>query len=386
MAAVFSAPVAATEADCPLCRCDRHVTLIDRPTVPVLMNRFYATRAEARAAPTGHLRIVRCDGCGFIFNSRFDPALVAYDVQYENDQAKSVRFSQYLDEMTARLLGTLGNRKARILEIGCGQGELLEALAAQGPNRIEAVGYDTAWRPRRLPPGLRIEADALDVGAMRETGAFDLVYARHVIEHVADPVALLRAMASLIGDSGRICIETPALEWILANGQMQDFFYEHCNYFTAASLADACGRAGLGPVRVETVFGGQYLWAETGASAIERRPAPMVDRPAMDRDFFVHWRQRLTALSQPIIVWGAGAKGVTFAAETDPTAELLACLVDVNPLKQGKFTPRSGHAVVAPEVAVRLGAATIVVMNPNYHAEIAGLAGAAGLRARLLPC
>src|ERR1700735_1487304 len=231
---------------CPLCRSRQCVELIDRPDVPVLLNRSYPTRSAARAAPCGHLRVVFCTGCGFAFNSRFDPALVVYDGQYENNQAGSAYFVQHLAEVRGRLLRMLGGANARVLEIGCGQGEMIESLAELGAGRIEAIGCDTAWRPRQLRPGLRIDSAKFDAAAMRETGAFDLVYSRPVIEHADDPVALLRAMASVLGGSGCVCIETPALEWILANNQRQDFFYEHCNYFTAPSLIEACRRGGLG--------------------------------------------------------------------------------------------------------------------------------------------
>jgi SAM-dependent methyltransferase len=378
----------AAEPACPLCRSRQCVVLIDRPHVPVLLNRFYPTRSAARAAPCGHLRVVRCTGCGFAFNSRFDPALAVYDDRYENNQAGSACFTRHLAEVRERLFGILGGAHARVLEIGCGQGEMIESLAVQGAGRVEAIGCDTAWRPRRLPPGLRIEAAEFDAAAMRATGGFDLVYSRHVIEHVDDPVALLRAMASVLGDAGRVCIETPDLAWTLANNQWQDFFYEHCNYFTAAGLAETCRRAGLAATRVEPLFGGQYLWAEARIARSTWPAGPIPPVPDAADDFFARWRAWLMARPGPggVAVWGAGAKGVSFAVETDPAAELIAGLIDINPNKQDQFIPRSGHRVFGPDAASKLGIDEIVVMNPNYHDEIARMVADCGLTARLLMC
>ena len=373
------------ERHCPLCGSRHSAVLLSRRDVPVLSNRLYPTRDAARAAPTGRLRIVTCSTCGFSFNACFDPTLVVYDADYENDQARSACFSRHLDDIRGRLLRLVESRQSQILEIGCGQGAFLEAIVAQGAGRIEAAGYDTAWRRRPLPKGLHIEATFFDAAADGDTG-FDLVLARHVIEHVAEPVAFLRAMAAALGPSGRICIETPDFEWSLATSQMQDFHYEHCNYFTAASLAEAFRQAGLAATNIETVFGGQYLWAEAGVSAASVRPDLNAAGAELDAGFFTRWQRSLAAMAGPVAIWGAGAKGVTFAAEADPAAELLTCLIDVNPNKQGKFVPRTGHPVVAPEVAARLGIATILVMNPNYRYEIAQHAGAAGLRAELRPC
>ena len=233
---------------------------------------------------------------------------------------------------------------------------------------------------------MRVERAAFDA-ASPGTG-FDLIYARHVIEHVATPVALLRAMAQALAPGGRVCLEVPSLDWILAQGQMQDFFYEHCNYFPAASLAAACAEAGLGLSRVEAQFGGQYLWAEAEAGLASGPADPVPAPPFLDTAFFPLWQQRIDALREIglVALWGAAAKGVTFATAADPGATRIACLIDINPLKQARFVPCSGHKVLAPHEAAVLGVRSIVVMNPNYHDEIATMAETAGLQAQLLAC
>ena len=368
---------------CPLCRSDCGIPLLRREAVPTISNRLYESRAAARAAPVGELDLVACAACGFTYNRRFDPALAAYDDGYENDQAGSPGFADYLEDVRDRLLA---GRADWVLEIGCGQGWLLESLVERGAGRRAAIGYDAAWRPRPLPPRMRIERAAFDMAVPGE--GFDLIYARHVIEHVATPVTLLRAMAGALAPGGRVCLEVPSLDWILAQGQMQDFFYEHCNYFTAASLAATCTEAGLGLSRVEARFGGQYLWAEAEARSAPGRADPVLLPPVLDTAFFLRWQQRLDGLREagPVALWGAAAKGVTFAAAADPEATRIACLIDINPLKQARYIPCSGHKVLAPDGAAALGVRSIIVMNPNYREEIAAMAETAGLHAQLLAC
>ena len=384
--ASFSTEAAADKLPCPICGTRQSEMLFERNGVPVLLNRLYPSRAAARAAPLGRLQIAVCTGCGFTFNRCFDPSLVVYAAGYDNDQTGSPCFAAHLDRIRDRLLGLLAERAARVLEIGCGQAGFLESLVARSAVPIEAVGWDPAWQPRALPPALLVAARTF--GADRPAGpAFDLVYARHVIEHVAAPVALLAAMAGVLAPAGRVCVEVPALEWILAQDQREDFFYEHCNYFSASSLADAFRRAGLRAVQIGTVFGGQYLWAEAALEGATQEIAHAPIRPRSEAGSFQASRRRLAALREagPVMLWGAGAKGVSFAHEVDPTAELLAGLIDINPNKQRRFTPGSGHQVLSPEAAARLGIATILVMNPIYAEEIAVQAASAGLRARLAP-
>jgi hypothetical protein len=80
-----------------------------------------------------------------------------------------------------------------------------------------------------------------------------------------------------------------------------------------------------------------------------------------------------------LALWGAGAKGATLAALADPDGALVDCLIDINPRKQGGFTAVTGHPVVAPEAAAARGVRAVVLMNPNYRAEIVSMIAGAQL-------
>ncbi len=71
-----------------------------------------------------------------------------------------------------------------------------------------------------------------------------------------------------------------------------------------------------------------------------------------------------------VAVWGAGAKGVTFAGLVDPQESQVDCVVDINPRKQGRFLPGTGHPIVPPAALRELGVKTVLVLNPNYVPEI----------------
>src|SRR5262249_45343438 len=92
----------------------------------------------------------------------------------------------------------------------------------------------------------------------------DFVVCRHVIEHVQDPISLLRSVRSALRSSlrARVFFETPCVECILSNKVIWDFFYEHCSLFSASSLTYAFEKSGFSVERVARVFGEQYLWLE----------------------------------------------------------------------------------------------------------------------------
>src|SRR5207237_175358 len=66
----------------------------------------------------------------------------------------------------------------------------------------------------------------------------DAVVCRHVIEHVADPAALVGSVRGALQHvaRARVYFETPCVEWILRKQVVWDFFYEHCSLFSPNSF------------------------------------------------------------------------------------------------------------------------------------------------------
>ena len=171
------------------------------------------------------------------------------------------------------------------------------------------------------------------------------------------------------------------MEWILENRVLWDFFYEHCSYFTAPSLSTAVELSGFRVESVQTIFGGQYLWLEASVAPQGRSPSSSPaeilalarEFGAMETELKKNWERRIGELKGRIALWGAGAKGVTFANLIDRDCQTLACVVDLNPQKQGHYLPGTGHPIVSYRALPEYGVSTAILMNPNYYAESLGL-------------
>lgn len=365
---------------CPLCGGTRLHPILERRNVPVFQNALYASQEAAIAAPVGHLLLCICDACGFVFNATFDPEKVAYDGSYENDQGYSTAFVRHLEEVAERVLAGV-KEGALVLEVGCGQGHFLERLLRGRP--LRGIGFDPAFRGMG-PAGVRIEAKRFDRSVAESLGeAIGGVVSRHVIEHIAEPVSFLKAIAAAIPDGTRLFLETPCVQWIFRGEVLQDVFYEHCNYFTADTLRFAMEQAGFTEISVEALFGEQYLLA-SGKRGGEGG-GTMMKGGTMEEAlrYGAATQQKLSALQaafeeEPTALWGAGAKGVTFAGLVDPSATTIPALIDVNPRKQGHFVPVTGHPILSPAEAAQKGIRKILVMNPNYREEIAASIRAQG--------
>ena len=130
---------------------------------------------------------------------------------------------------------------ARILEIGCGTGHNLPMLGQFGT--VEAIEIDPAARAIASERLGRPAGDApLPTLPGIERGAYDLVAVLDVIEHIADDVAALRAIADTLKPGGRILATVPAHPWMWS---AHDVVNHHHRRYTKASFRKAVAAAGL---------------------------------------------------------------------------------------------------------------------------------------------
>jgi SAM-dependent methyltransferase len=97
---------------------------------------------------------------------------------------------------------------ARILDVGCGQGPALEYFTRKGffPVGVTQSDEDIEACKRQGFTVARMEQSFLDF----EPETFDLVWARHVVEHSIFPLFTLDGFQRVIRDGGYLYLEVPA--------------------------------------------------------------------------------------------------------------------------------------------------------------------------------
>ena len=212
---------------------------------------------------------------------------------------------------------------------------------------------------------------------------------RHVLEHVHKPIRFLSALNAAIGQA-TLFVEVPNLDWIFHHHAFWDFCYEHCNYFTLASLRAALSLASFDVLEQQRSFGDQYLWSicRPGASA----PGVMFDDNtgvhralayAQTEASRFREAEQLAKQKNGIVLWGMSTKGVILSNLM--SRDLLRGGVDMNAAKQGRFAPVSGLEIHGPRWLHNPDAgSTILIMNPNYKTEIANILQSAAIKAELI--
>jgi len=375
---------------CPVCGSSDTSAFVHRSFVPVHQDLVLASAAEARSFGRGQLTMYACGDCGFAFNAAFDLSLMSYGACYDNTQTCSPGFDQYLNNLVRYLVEERDVRNCTVVEVGCGKGEFIRRLVRYPGANVTGHGFDPTYVGPDVEYGGRLRFEKRFYDEHASSLPADVVICRHVIEHVPEPLQLLNGVRRAVErrPNALVCFETPCLEWILRDAVFWDLFYEHCSLFTSASLTTAFELSGLEVLGVRYVFGGQYLWLEGRPASGPRRAhknrgdvIKLARRfSALEGRLRAQWRAPISrALGAPesdgadgrrIAVWGAGAKGVTFVNLVDPDSRQIHCLVDVNPNKQQKYVPGTGHPIIAPAMIGDEGIEAVIVLNPNYVKEI----------------
>jgi SAM-dependent methyltransferase len=215
----------------------------------------------------------RCATCGHFF------AVTDIDVDYRGDYVDAT-YADSVEATYERIMALPPERSdntqrvariaaalepATVLDVGSGLGVF--------PARMKEAG----WTVTALDPDPRaaafardhigVTAVAADFFTAESLGRFALVTFNKVLEHVADPVAMLARAHEHLDAGGSVYVELPDGEAAQDDPDgfgREEFFIEHLHVFSFTSLSVLADRAGFRARRIERLRepSGKYtLWA-----------------------------------------------------------------------------------------------------------------------------
>lgn len=210
-------------------------------------------------------------------------------------------FEQWTCSRTHSRLVKVGLKEGRLLEVGVGHGALLNYMSRRG---FSVEGCDMAEAicahiERNL--GHKMHRGSLQSIPGRQD--FDVLVMNHVLEHVSDPIDLLRAARRLLKRNGVLHIALPNIDsWEARVPGWTGYQPYHLVYFNRVSLKRALKESGLSPVSVATYepFSG---WFNTVVhSAFGRRNKTPVAASSR-RPVFVELPYRAISLLAGAVSW-----------------------------------------------------------------------------------
>jgi 2-polyprenyl-3-methyl-5-hydroxy-6-metoxy-1,4-benzoquinol methylase len=244
-------PISALETtDCPLCGSNRTTLVVAAPD-------------RDAPPPQPCFTVVRCRECDLCYtNPRPTPAEIAqfYYDDYAPHQAPAIQpknknshgnwrqriFRKKQPNWERGEIDPVGQR--RLLDFGCGAGVFLQRMHNRG---WQAVGLDLSAKVVQYVRD-ELKLPAL-VGSLPNPilppGSFDLVTLWHALEHVHQPLDILREVYNLLAPGGKVLVAVPNIDsapfhWFGSAWYGLDL-PRHLTHFTPATLRKILDRAGF---------------------------------------------------------------------------------------------------------------------------------------------
>lgn len=192
------------------------------------------------------------------------------------------------------LIRTGGILDKRVLEVGPGPfGGILEEIRQLG-GRGAALELDSHAESIIRKRGFDVYASEAQL-----VGNFDIVYCSMVLEHLPDPLAMIRRLYDVAAPGARILVRVPNAGQAMQAGPNWIGFrvdLEHLNYFSVKSLSDLLTRAGFDPeccwLSMQAMLPGYMEMADRSrfvglAEGLLRRKVSVGADPFLDGEFML---------------------------------------------------------------------------------------------------
>lgn len=205
------------------------------------------------------------------------------------------------------------SRSTRVLDVGCGSGALVYALALSGVHDVTGVD-PFAPGDRTFDNGARIRRAGLD-----DLGStYDLVMFHHSFEHVPDPRASLEAGMQVLADDGRILVRMPTVsseafetygpQWVQLDAP------RHLAVFSRAGMDRLAQGVGL---VVEQVWDDSTAFQFWGSEQVRRGV------PLMDPESLMHNADSSLFTKDQLAIWHEQSKRLNRASRGDQAVWVL---------------------------------------------------------------
>lgn len=156
------------------------------------------------------------------------------------DKYKNFKLPLYLD-------GYLSNNKSiKILDIGCGLGQTLEALKNQGYKNLEGIDISNEAVKICKEKGLKVSLKTID----DLEGKYDFIFLNHVLEHIEKKkvINILNKIKTFLSESGILYITVPNAQSNTGSYWAYEDFTHHTLY-TSGSITFVLKSAGFDDIK-----------------------------------------------------------------------------------------------------------------------------------------
>ena len=223
-------------------------------------------------------------------------ALLSHEYGYPYDGNPLIRYIAYIhpgwkDTQAANIFYTPHTIDGLLLDVGCGNGSSMQMMEKKGW-RVTGTDFDVEAVKEAKSKGLNVKLGELSSIAF-PTGSFDAVMMNHVIEHVPDPLSLLKECRRILKKGGTLVMITPN-----AASRGHSFFKrdwraletpQHLQVFSIDSLGELTRKAGFEDVEAFSSTQGAYYILESSYNLKRHNCAHREENNTLLRKLWKHF-------------------------------------------------------------------------------------------------
>lgn len=306
------------------------------------------------------LPIYQCADCGLV-------QLVRTPVDYYrevitaaafSEKAKASRLAQMREMVREHNL-----QNKRVLELGCGKGDMLDILKEAGMLATGLEGSASSVEIGKAAGRNIIHGYIADEQRL-EGVPFDAFIVLNYLEHMPEPGKVIRLLHQVTSETAIGYITVPNLDYLLKSRCFYEFVADHLSYFTKNTFIFAFEANGFEVLSCQTIN-------EDNDLALTVRKRQRLDLTDQYRDvetligtlrtLAIDYRSR----GKKIAVWGAGHRTLALLALAGLSD--VAYVIDSAKFKQGKFTPVLHLRIAPPSQLKDEPVDLVLVMVPGLY-------------------
>ncbi|SDH62693.1 class I SAM-dependent methyltransferase [Propionivibrio dicarboxylicus] len=382
---------------CRHCGSDLKLTLVDLGSAPP-SNAYLTAKSLHAPEKWFPLKVLVCSECWLAQTEDFAQADELFDAEYAYFSGFSTSWLRHSESYVANMAARFGlDEQSHVVEVAANDGYLLQYVMARG---IPCTGIEptastaAAARAKGIPIVEEFFGLPLAKHLASQGKRADLIAANNVLAHVPDINDFVAGFAHLLKDNGIATFEFPHLYRLIIENQFDTIYHEHFSYLSLTAVERIFKHNGLVVFDVEelpTHGGSLRVYAQkasvgrhpasAGVSTILKKEA---DAGMMSEDFYARFQHctdtvkndfidfllRAKKEGKRVAAYGAAAKGNTLMNYAGIRPDLIACVADRNPAKQGKFMPGSRIPIVNESHLSTVRPDYIVILPWNLRDEV----------------
>lgn len=261
-------------------------------------------------------------------------------------------------------------KSKNVLEIGCFDGILLKELKKFN---FEVEGCEPSEGANIAKKnGIKVIKDFFKPQIYKKK--FEIVFARHVLEHLEKPYLFMKNIIKVLSKDGYIIIEVPNISFYIKNGLLEVFSLQHLHYFTPESMIKLFESLNLEICKYyETPENLIFFGKKKESRIIKKKIKSNINIKKFLNKIENNKNKITNAIdkfkNKNIIFWGAGGFFVAATNLYNIKPEISNYIVDSDINKKNKFFLGTNLKIITPKQLKKLKI-DLIIITSYYSSEI----------------